>query len=115
MLLSLLRLASGSNDGSVQIWDVARGTVVRTWDGFEPLDRAFGEATDVAYSPDGRFLAGLQSHPSGRLMVWRVDDGTRVLRFAHADIAYFVNAGSGGDRISIGAAQIDPAPAMRDE
>lgn len=73
-------LASGSNDGTVQIWDVAAETKRRTLTGFEPLDRAYGGAGDVEFSPDGRYVAGVQSHPSGRLIVWRTDSGAEVLR-----------------------------------
>jgi FOG: WD40 repeat len=73
------RLASGSIDGIVQVWDVAEGTRLRTLTGFEPSSRAYGGATEVAFSPDGRYLAGLQSRPSGRLIVWRAD-GTEVMR-----------------------------------
>jgi WD40 repeat protein len=73
------RLASGSTDGTVQVWTVAEGTLRRTLTGFEPSSRAYGGATEVAFSPDGRYVAGLQSRPSGRIIVWRTD-GTEVLR-----------------------------------
>jgi WD40 repeat protein len=73
-------LASGSNDGTIQIWDVAAETKRRTLTGFDALDRAFGGATDVAFSPDGRYLAGVQGAPSGRIIAWRVADGREVLR-----------------------------------
>lgn len=89
------RLASGSNDGTVQIWDVAEGTLRRTLTGFEPLDRAYGGATEVAFSPDGRYLAGLQSHPSGRMIVWRTD-GTEVVRVDRSREMYDLFWGPGG-------------------
>ena len=73
-------LASGSNDGTVQIWDVAAETKRRTLTGFEALDRAFGGAADVAFSPNGRYVAGVQGAPSGRIVARRVADGREVLR-----------------------------------
>ncbi|MCS3860043.1 WD40 repeat domain-containing protein [Salinibacter ruber] len=92
-------LASGSNDGTVQIWDVAAETKRRTLTGFEPLDRAYGGAGDVEFSPDGRHIAGLQSQPSGRLIVWRVDGGTEVLRVDRPPETYDLGWKPTGDAI----------------
>ena len=53
------RLASASADGSLRIWDVARGNTVR--DVRTPNQQALA----VAYSPDGKHLAaGFRRHPS---------------------------------------------------
>jgi WD40 repeat protein len=75
-----IRLASGSNDGTVRVWDVATGTLRRTLSGFDALDRAYGGATEVAFSPDGQYLAGLQAYPTGRMIVWQTADGTEAFR-----------------------------------
>jgi len=44
-------LASGSNDRTVKIWDVASGRLLHT------LRGDMGEVLSVAFSPDGRLLA----------------------------------------------------------
>jgi WD40 repeat protein len=92
-------LASGSNDGTVQVWAVGAGTLQRTLEGFEWLDRAFGGATEVAFSPNGQFLAGLQSDPSGRLIVWRLPDGDEVLRVDRSRAMYDLFWGPDGQTL----------------
>jgi WD40 repeat protein len=96
------RLASGSNDGTVQIWNVADQTLERTFDGFDALDRAFGGAGEVAFSPDGRYLAGAQSDPTGRLIVWRLSDGQTVLQTDASGGVYDVMWGSDGTTLYAG-------------
>lgn len=91
-------LASGSNDGTVQVWDMTAETQRRRLTGFEPLDRAFGGATEVAFSPDGRYIAGLQSRPLGRLIVWRMD-GTEVLRVDRSREMYDLVWGIDGETL----------------
>ena len=45
------RLASGSYDMTVRLWDVETGTSVRTLEGHN------AEGNSVCFSPDGRWLA----------------------------------------------------------
>jgi WD40 repeat protein len=53
----------------------------------------------VAFSPNGRYVAGVQSHPSGRLIVWRVDSGTEVLRANRPPETYDLGWTPAGDAI----------------
>jgi WD40 repeat protein len=68
------RLASASGDGIVLIWDVDRGTVLRTFERW---------ATCLAFSPNGRFIAG-----SGDGTVFVCDSDTNEERLSfhgHSD------------------------------
>ena len=59
-------LASGSDDGSVNLWDVATGKEVAK----------FGQriaVTTVVYSPDGKTLAA--GVADGTIRLWRVAPG----------------------------------------
>ena len=61
-------LALGTYDGSVQLWQVSEGTLLRT------LEENGSEVECVAFSPDGQILAS-GSH-DGNVQLWQVSDGT---------------------------------------
>lgn len=58
-------LASGSNDQTIGIWEVATGKIIRTLRGHS--NRIYS----VAYSPDGHFLAS--GSVDKTIRTWRVD------------------------------------------
>ena len=60
-------LASGAQDGTVRLWRVDDGTLLRTLAGHT------GDVFSVGFSPDGKTLASGAADNSVRL--WRVDDG----------------------------------------
>ncbi|MFH0901743.1 MAG: WD40 repeat domain-containing protein, partial [Pseudomonadota bacterium] len=64
-------LASGSDDRTVRIWDIANGTEQRTLAGFHT-----GMVYGVAFSPDGRWLAS----GDGSIALWEVANGKLVKR-----------------------------------
>jgi WD40 repeat protein len=58
------RVASGSSDWTVRVWDVPSGRNVATLTGFE------GGVNVVAWSPDGRYLAMGSADPHFPLQIW---------------------------------------------
>ena len=65
-------LASGSPDGTIRLWDVASGQLVRTLEGHTGW-----WVTSVAFSPDGRLLAS-GSWNSTIIRLWDVASGQLV-------------------------------------
>jgi WD40 repeat protein len=66
-------LATCSADGTVRLWDINEGTVVKTLTGL--TDWVFG----LALSPDGTLVAG--GSYNGDVRVWKTADGTLVRAF----------------------------------
>jgi WD40 repeat protein len=74
-------LASGSGDGTVNLWRVADGIELRTLEGHTD------EVRSVAFSPDGGMLASGSYDTTVRL--WRVSDGSKVLTLeGHTNCVY---------------------------
>jgi WD40 repeat protein/serine/threonine protein kinase len=67
------RIATASHDGIVRLWDAADGSLLALLP-TQPNDAVYS----VAFSPDGRYLAG--GMHSGNVALWRLDDlSLRVL------------------------------------
>ena len=83
-------LAWGSVHSTVELWDVAKGKLVKTleWQG--------GEVNSVAFSPDGRLLAS----GSNTIRLWDVATGkqikTLVSEFPYDGLVYCVTFSSDG-------------------
>lgn len=87
-------LASGSSDRSVLLWDLATGSVIHTLahpgrrGNSEPSLGIPGMVFAVAFSPDGKKLAsggGDGVGRTGELILWDIESGKQVRRFAAID------------------------------
>ena len=65
------RVASGSEDATVKLWDAASGRLLRTL-----LDRS-NPAASIAWSPDGKTLAVVGK----AVVLWDVETGRRLHTF----------------------------------
>lgn len=89
------RVASGSRDNTVRIWDVQSGTLLRTYDNGESV-------TSVAFSPDGTQLVFGSIDDTVRL--WDLDTGEIIHTMSgHTDNVLSVAFSPDGTRILSGA------------
>jgi tetratricopeptide (TPR) repeat protein len=89
------RLASGSDDKTVKVWDVATGQELHTLKGHT------GEVNSVAFSPDGQRLASASL--DRMVKVWDVVTGQGVLTLpGHADSVNSVVFSPDGQRLASG-------------
>jgi WD40 repeat protein len=70
------RLASGSRDRSIKIWDVASGQLILTIGGKYGRAADFGGVHAVAFSPDGKMLASGSFWETAK--VWNSETGEEI-------------------------------------
>ncbi len=90
------RLVSGSRDGRIVVWDVARGEELRAIEGHDDMVEA------LAVSPDGALVAsGSRDHT---VRVWDLETGAELVRLeGHSDILGSVAFSPDGSRLVSGA------------
>jgi WD40 repeat protein len=71
-------LASGSEDNSVRLWEVATGNEIRRFQGHE------SSILSIAFSPDGRTLASA----SNSVRLWEVATGNEIRRFQEPESSF---------------------------
>lgn len=76
-------LASWSYDGTVRVWEAATGRNVHT---LRP-PHVVARATDVAFSPDGRWVASANEFAGEGVTIWEVTTGRRVGTLTGHDLA----------------------------
>ena len=80
-------LATGSSDGTVKLWDLATGRVIRTIGG------PTAGVLSVAFSPDGRMLAtGTGGAWDTAIKIWDVESGRELRTFAGNGYGCWVDA-----------------------
>jgi WD40 repeat protein len=95
-----MRIASGSNDGTVQVWDAANGGHVYTYHGH--ADRVVA----VAWSPDGTRIAS--GSDDNTAQVWDSANGRHLYAYrGHTDAVWSVTWSPDGKRIVSGSGNID--------
>jgi WD40 repeat protein len=96
------KLASGSRDGKVKVWDVATRRDIRTFTGHK--DRVLS----VAFSPDGRTLASGSLDETVRL--WDVDTGRTIRTLpGHSGGALSVAFSPDGSKLASGSGSFTDA------
>src|SRR6266496_2051449 len=87
------RIASGSDDRTIQVWDAANGGHSFTYSGHASTVLA------VAWSPDGRRIASGNS--DGTVQVWDTSTGNTLLTYrGHTDVVMSVAWSPDGKRIA---------------
>ncbi len=89
------RIASGSIDGTVQVWDAADGGHVYTYRGHHGL------VFTVAWSPDGKRIASADGPSNNTAQVWDAVDGSHVYTYrGHSSWMYSVAWSPDGKRLA---------------
>jgi eukaryotic-like serine/threonine-protein kinase len=90
------RIASGSDDRTVQVWQVADGGLISTYKG------RIGAVDTVVWSPDGKRIASGSSDKT--VQVWQVADSGLIFEYkGHTDVVDTVAWSPDGKRIASGS------------
>src|SRR6185503_5446243 len=88
-------IADGGGDHAVKIWDANEpGQLLASDGGITMLPRIWGWTTALAFSPDGRFLAG--ANRDRTIRIWQVEPGPNQWKVVSA---FFVE--EGGNLLSV--------------
>lgn len=94
-------LVSGSIDGTIQIWNLADGSILRT------LQHPREQLRALAVSPDGQQIAS--GHGDGTFNLWDLNTGELRLKVkAHSDAVRAIAFGGDGRTVITGGAALDP-------
>ncbi len=92
-------VASGSEDGTVRLWDVGTGAERRRLHG---QGRGVSSVYSVSFSPDGETVASGSNDSTVRL--WDVDTGVEWLKLhGHGGVIYSVTFSPGGKTVASGS------------
>jgi serine/threonine protein kinase len=90
-------LASGSADGTVQIWEATNGRCLQTY------TRDTGVVSSVAWSPDGKRIAS--GSANGTVQVWEMTSGQLLQTYeGHTNRVWSVTWSPDGTRLASGSA-----------
>lgn len=73
------RVASGSYDKTIKVWDAPSGRLLLT------IDSYINNVTDLEWSPNGQRLAS--SHGNGMVTVWDAESGHELLALSEQDVS----------------------------
>jgi len=94
-------LASGSKDGTVKLWRVSDGSLIRT------LCGRGSDVYSVAFSPDGQLLASGNS--KSIINLWRVSDGSLIRTLTgNAQYVHSVAFSPNGELLASASEDRDP-------
>ena len=91
-------LASGHQDGRVQLWDAETGAQIATLD---PANERLPSVNDLAFSPDGSLLISASS--DGTAKVWDLRTGRVTRLLTHADAVNAVAFSPDGSTVATGS------------
>lgn len=95
-------LASGSDDKTIKLWDIASGKILYTFNGYEPPDFSDeGKLPDglnsIGFSPNAKLIAGASDNDT--VTIWDVATGAEKLKLNHDNDVIAVRFNLKGDKL----------------